>query len=307
SGWDAQPAWSPDGTKITFASVRAGSAYQNIYTMNTDGSDVTRLTDSSTHNWDPDWQFVAVGNATPVVGPITASTDPVAVNTSVAASASFTDADAADIHTATWDWGDGTTSAGAITESNVSGSVSGSHTYTAAGVYTLGLTVTDDVGGIDSETFQYVVVYDPDAGFVTGCGWINSPAGAYSADPTRSGEASFGFVSRYQKGATTPSGRTQFRFRAGNLDFDSTSYEWLVISGAKAQYKGEGTINGTGDYGFLLTANDGEVSGGGDVDRFRIKIWEKATDEVVYDNQMGEAEDASASTAIDGGNIVIHK
>ncbi len=307
SGWDAQPAWSPDGTKITFASVRAGSAYQNIYTMNADGSEVTRLTDSSTHNWDPDWQFVAVGNTTPVVGPITASTDPVAVNTSVAASASFTDADAADTHTATWDWGDGTTSAGTVTESSGSGSVSGSHTYTAAGVYTVGLTVTDDDGGTDSETFQYVVVYDPEAGFVTGGGSINSPAGAYASDPTLSGKASFGFVSRYQKGATTPSGRTQFRFRAGNLDFDSTSYEWLVISGPKAQYKGSGTINGTGDYGFLLTANDGQVSGGGDVDRFRIKIWEKATDDVVYDNQMGDADDAAASTAIEGGSIVIHK
>ncbi len=80
-----------------------------------------------------------------------------------------------------------------------------------------------------------------------------------------------------------------------------------MISGAKAQYKGEGTINGAGSYSFLLTANDGQVSGGGGVDRFRIKIWDKATDNVVYDNQLGDAEDATASDALEGGSIVIHK
>jgi hypothetical protein len=39
-----------------------------------------------------------------------------------------------------------------------------------------------------------------------------------------------------------------------NLEFHSTSYQWLVVAGAKAQYKGSGTMNGSGEYGFLLTA-----------------------------------------------------
>jgi hypothetical protein len=43
------------------------------------------------------------------------------------------------------------------------------------------------------------------------------------------------------------------------------------------------------------------------VDLFRIKIWDKDLDAVVYDNQMGEAEDANPTTAIGGGSIVIHK
>ena len=44
-----------------------------------------------------------------------------------------------------------------------------------------------------------------------------------------------------------------------------------------------------------------------DVDLFRIKIWDKDSgDVVVYDNQTDAAEDADLTTAIGGGNIVIH-
>jgi hypothetical protein len=131
-------------------------------------------------------------------------------------------------------------------------------------------------------------------------------AGAYAADPTLTGRANFGFVSKYQKGATIPTGVTEFQFKVANLNFHSNTYEWLVIGGPKAQFKGRGTINGTGDYGFMLRANDGQVAGGGGVDRFRIKIWDRATGAIVYDNQMGEADTANASTAVGGGSIVIH-
>ena len=120
-----------------------------------------------------------------------------------------------------------------------------------------------------------MVVYDPASGFVTGGGWINSPAGAYLADPTLAGKANFGFVSKYKRGANTPSGETQFQFKAGNLNFHSTEYEWLVVAGAKAKYKGTGTINGAGGYDFMLSAVDGQRPGGGGTDKFRIKIWDR--------------------------------
>jgi hypothetical protein len=87
------------------------------------------------------------------------------------------------------------------------------------------------------------------------------------------------------------------------VNFKSTSYEWLVVQGSvKASYKGDGTINGGGNYGFLLSVYDGGSSG----DRFRIKIWNKATSIIVYDNQLGAADDATASQVISGGSIVIH-
>jgi hypothetical protein len=82
-----------------------------------------------------------------------------------------------------------------------------------------------------------------------------------------------------------------------------------VVSGAKAQFKGSGQINGSGDYGFLLTATDGQLNGGGGVDKFRIKIWDKATGGTIYDNVLGTSDDIDLANpqAIGGGSIVIQK
>src|SRR6266849_5643421 len=40
-----------------------------------------------------------------------------------------------------------------------------------------------------------------------------------------------------QHGAQVPSCNTEFQFHAAGFNFKSTAYEWLVVSGAKAQYK----------------------------------------------------------------------
>jgi hypothetical protein len=52
------------------------------------------------------------------------------------------------------------------------------------------LTVNDGTVGSDPAR-TLAVAYDPSAGFVTGSGWINSPAGAYVSDPTLTGRATF--------------------------------------------------------------------------------------------------------------------
>jgi len=57
----------------------------------------------------------------------------------------------------------------------------------------------------------------------------------------------------------------------------------------------------------MLTAIDSSVSGGGNVDKFRIKIWEKASGNIVYDNQYLADDDSDAGTQLGGGSIVIHK
>lgn len=54
-GLDLGPTWSPDGTKIAFSSRRNGSANPEIYVMNADGSNQTRLTNNSFEDDDPKW------------------------------------------------------------------------------------------------------------------------------------------------------------------------------------------------------------------------------------------------------------
>lgn len=251
-------------------------------------------------------QDVTVTNVAAVVGAITSNIDPVQIGAFVDASATFTDENLLDVHTAVWDWGDNTSDGGVVTEVDGSGTITGSHIYTEPDVYTLTLTVTDDDGNIGQSVFQFIVVFDPDGGFVTGGGRIDSPIGAYAPDPMLNGNAKFGFVSKYMNGANVPRGQTQFQFKVADLNFHSTEYEWLVVGGPHAKFKGSGTINGQGDYGFMLTATDAEVNGGGEVDAFLIKIWDAVTEEVIYDNQMGDSEDADATEAIEQGSIVIH-
>lgn len=258
--------------------------------------------------------FMVVGaNQPPVVTSIALPTQPVVLGSAASISARFTDVNAADIHSSNINWGTATTT-GSITEPTTSspGVVTGQFTYAAAGVYTVRVTVSDGSASgsrsSDIDTPSYVVVYDPTGGFVTGGGWIVSPANACQivslCGSTTEGKATFGFVSKYQKGANIPTGNTQFQYHAGGFVFTSTSYDWLVVAGAKAQYKGSGTINGTGDYSFMLTATDGDAQGGGGVDEFRIKIWNKATGVIVYDNVLG-AEDSGMPQAIAGGSIQI--
>jgi len=161
---------------------------------------------------------------------------------------------------------------------------------------------------VGAEDCILLAVYDPTGGFVTGGGWINSPEGAYTPDSSLTGKANFGFVSKYKKGADVPIGHTEFQFKVADLNFQSDAYEWLVVAGPKAMYKGIGTINGEGSYGFMLSAIDKELTPSTDVDMFRIKIWDKDDgDAVVYDNQIGDADDADLTTAIRGGSIKIHK
>jgi hypothetical protein len=252
---------------------------------------------------------VPIDNAAPVPGLMTISpSDVIPINTTITASTPFTDVGTKDTHTGAYAWDDGSaTTAATISEANGSGSASATHKYMATGVYVVQLTLRDKDGAEVSTTYRYVVVYDPNAGFVTGGGWITSPAGAYATNPGLAGKANFGFVSKYKKGQSTPDGETEFQFQAAGFNFKSTSYEWLVIAGAKAQYKGSGTINGSGDYFFMLTAIDGQTNGGGGIDKFRIKVWNKTTLAVIYDNGLGVPDTSDPVTALGGGSIQIHE
>ena len=179
-----------------------------------------------------------------------------------------------------------------------------------AGVHQFCVSGTDSAGDTGDEDCIFLAVHDPVAGFVAGGGWIDSPENAChltAACQGLTGKANFGFVSKYKQGAQTPTGNTEFQFKAGDLNFHSGSYEWLVVANHRAQFKGVGTINGGGNYGFLLFAIDANLTPSTDVDLFRIKIWDKDNgDMVVYDNELGGDDGANPTTEIGGGSIKIH-
>lgn len=144
-------------------------------------------------------------------------------------------------------------------------------------MYTLTLAATDKDSGFTQTIYQYVVAHDPEGGFAAGTRRIVSPPGAYAAHPSLTDEAISGFSTSYPPGAAAPTGRTTgLRFEALGLQFEGTSFDWLVTAGSKAMFKGTGTINGAGEYRFMLSVIDGDKKVG-DPHRFRVRIWDAAT------------------------------
>jgi PKD repeat protein len=72
------------------------------------------------------------------------------LNQAIQFNGSFTDPGTLDTHTIVWDFGDGTTQSGTLTPS---------HSYTTPGTFTVRLTVTDDDGGVSSDTLVVGVEY----------------------------------------------------------------------------------------------------------------------------------------------------
>lgn len=263
---------------------------------------------------DTDAATIDVNNVAPTIHSITGPVDPVNINDQSMDTGNVTFSDPAgvndELYTCDFDLDyDGVTFEPDATVNGVTGtSCNTPINYGEPGVYTVQVAVTDKDGGEGSATAtDYIVIFNPEGGFVTGGGWIWSQAGWCHLDDLcagAEGKANFGFVSKYRKGASVPTGNTEFNFKAGGLNFHSDAYEWLVVNqdGTNAQYKGSGTINGdvapNGEpYRFMLWAKDLDPD---DDDTFRIKIWyEGANGEIaIYDNGFDQA--------IGGGNIVVH-
>jgi hypothetical protein len=171
------------------------------------------------------------------------------------------------------------------------------------GIYKVLVTATGRAGNVTVSSERMLVIYDPSGGYATGGGWFMSGEGACPAESLcagATGKARFGFVSKYKKGASRPTGNTQLNFKAAGLNFYSVEYDWLVVSqsGDNAQIKGAGTVNEEGSYKFMLWVGDGVGTNGADT--FRIKIWyeDSGQEIIVYDNGFNQD--------ISGGNIRVH-
>ncbi|GAA3150541.1 hypothetical protein GCM10020001_087700 [Nonomuraea salmonea] len=163
--------------------------------------------------------------------------------TQVDLAASFTDSGANDTHTCKVTWDDGAQESYAP----ISGSCDRPHTFEHPGMYTIDVTVTDDDGASDNAEVM-VVVYDPDAGFVTAGSTIQSPAGALSEDPAHTGKGSFQFNPKYKPhddGPVPGGGKVSFGLAGSDLDLDATGLEWLVVTpDGKAAVKGTAKVGG---------------------------------------------------------------
>ena len=227
------------------------------------------------------------------------------VDTPVSFSGSFTDESGA-THTAQWTF-ETISAQGVVTEAG--GTVSGAWTFGLPGIYHVRLAVTDQAGNVGAASTvggadAYIVIFDRGDGFVDGNGRFQSPAGALVSDPQAGGRVDFTFDARYRKDDVVPTGSTQFKFTAGSFEFQSTGvYDWFVCFGARALYRGTGTVNGAAGYAFLISAVDGDDIGGGAVDRLRLQVTNKATGAVVYDNQMGAPDTAAATCPLSWGNV----
>jgi hypothetical protein len=214
------------------------------------------------------------------------------------------------MHKARWDWGEGTQTDGVVVETGGVGNAEGRHAYGTPGMFKVRVTVQDQFGIWASDRFKYLIVYDPAAGYVTGSGWVNTPAGAVPAPLAVEGRAPFSFAARYEAGAVVPAGSLQFQFPNADLRLEAPGLDWLIVSGAGAKIGGFGTISGGGgEYAFIATVYDGAQAGRTPVpaDAFRIKIWERATGRVAYDNLMGKSDDAWTAPAILAGDIVLRR
>ena len=217
----------------------------------------------------PTSEALAINHVAPTVTSLAASPNVVPVNTAVNALASFTDPGSADIRTGTFDWDDGGTTGATIYQE--AKSALALHFYTKPGVYTVRVALNDDDKGPNNGVYQYVVVYDPAAGFVIGDGGLTSLAGVRRSNLSLQGRADFESVARYMKRATVPNGKTE------------------------VQFKGVGTLNGVDGYKFMIWETDNSELDGADT--FRIRITD-GSDNVVYDNGV--------ERAIAGRSIVVH-
>ena len=123
---------------------------------------------------------LVVGNVAPVVGALEQSSI-VPNGSTVAIELPFSDPGSNDTHTATVDWGDGSVTGAAISESAGNGTVSAAHLFAVDGEYTVVVTLNDDDGGTVVAT--RIVISDTTAPLVASTvqptpnanGWNNSP------------------------------------------------------------------------------------------------------------------------------------
>lgn len=148
-----------------------------------------------------------------------------------------------------------------------------------------GVTTTSLVDNLAQQEGQAVVQCPPPSGgFVTGGG---------NLDDVNGNNLTFGFVAHMVNGS--PSGHTTVvEHSTSGINFQSTGYSSISVSGCIATYSGTGTVNGSGTYNFTVTAVDSRMSGCPyATDEFGIQITDATTGTTAFYQPLSPLEQGS--------------
>ncbi len=157
-----------------------------------------------------------------------------------------------------------------------------------SGAYSVAIAYAGNDRYLPSTATALVVVFDPTT-FVSGGGWFLT-SNDIGFVPGR--KATFGINLKYKSGTTVPTGSLELQAKESNVNLHATSFDWLAISGNKAEAIGHGTLNGLAGWSFHVTLVDGSP------DLFSITIWPDTSTEAAPAFRTGNA--------IGGGSIVVH-
>src|SRR5690606_17918103 len=189
---------------IVSTSDECGATGSTVVTFTAEDASGNTSTTSAT--------FTIEDTTAPVLSAINAPMDPVQVGDPIYLSTTYTEVNPV---TATWYFSsDGDFTDGDTAEYSYAANASGgtvSNTFTShqfitaespkgAGVYSVKLVIVDDCENSSETTYDFIVIYDPEGGFVTGGGWIYSEPGSMPNNLTAEGKANFGFNAKYKNG-----------------------------------------------------------------------------------------------------------
>jgi len=285
AGWNNSTpvtvSWTVTDPDSTFTSTGCGTT---VISAATTGTAITCSAVDPSGNASSATIVVKIDLVAPVTSNVVATPNPVIINTDVTITANVTDTGGSHVMSAEFQVDGGPfddlfavpPTAFGTDNVNVSLTLPASATplLQTTGVHTICVRGTDFASNIGTPQCVLFAVYDPNGGFFTGGGGTNSPAGADSANPTGSGPVTFAFNPKYlPNNPTTPSGDLEFHYDAGDINFKSTGWDFLVVTnGNRGQAQGTGTINGSIVCKFSLDAWNNSFQPG-NVDAFGLTIF----------------------------------
>jgi hypothetical protein len=212
---------------------------------------------------------ITVDNVTPTVSSFTVTPAAVKIGTCAKASLTFVDPGTTESYDVIFDWGDGTSTTLKLGSSVRS--ASSSHVYKKAGLYTVGLMLSDGAV-VEWPASTEVAVYDP-ARTLSGSGAVTPPADWCQPLVKCPYTETISVTAKYASGATKPT--VSLTYTQASFKFVATGANWFTGSSGVAWIDGTGKVNGVSGYRFRLGYFAGQP------DSLQFQVW-SSTGELVY-------------------------